>query len=409
MCGLVGIALKNDKGFYKKHEDIFYEMLYADALRGEDATGVVFVEKDGAFGIMKEASPSYYCSDNMKTSYISKAMISHGRAMIGHNRKATIGKIQDETSHPFVIDKKFAMVHNGTLQNHKKLADTVVDSEALAIHLSTVLTGTPSKEAVEEAFGKVEGAYALVAFDQPSNKLFITRNSQRPLAFIETDEAVYWASEWGMMSWIMTRNGIDVTKAKSYLADENKLYALDLEKGELSVMEFTPKKTQPVLTGVKTGKTTGPTQTVFTDRLSKQQFKAIKKRICYTTVSFWADDYVETHFPAKTLADGETKLNLLGTILDDVLDGMHTVVAQIDLNDYSTINERNLLEQLYAGRIYEMTYNNRTKQATVYIDRVTLIPSTRKTLSLPATVIDANVIRMKLDEKDKHETSASLH
>lgn len=417
MCGLVGVALKHSRGFYKKQEDIFFDLLYADALRGDDATGIVFVEKDGAFGIMKEASPAYYCRDTMRESKLNKGMMQWGRAMIGHNRKATVGQIKDDTSHPFVVDKKFAMVHNGTLYSHKKLADTVVDSEALAIHLSKVLTTGFNKENLEEEIGKVDGAYAIVAFDQPTNSIYITRNAQRPLAFIETDEAIFWASEYGMLSWVLNRHGIDLQKAKSAIAKEDHLYTIDLVKGEMKEEEFKPKKPQPVTkaTAVVTGGNTKvkDTSSGLTTSLSKNMFKSIKKKLIWSSLNFWADDYIEHNFPHKNIEDGETKVNLLGSILQETALGEdHSVVASIDMKDYPMLSGANLLTHMYTGRVYEMTFNSRTRQATLYMDRVTIIP---KSMNLPA-VIDAKYISDKLEEKeikltqqDKDETSTTLH
>jgi len=54
MCGLVGMIVKGNSGLIKQHEDTFYQLLYADALRGEDSTGVIGVEKDTTFHIAKE-------------------------------------------------------------------------------------------------------------------------------------------------------------------------------------------------------------------------------------------------------------------------------------------------------------------------------------------------------------------
>jgi len=411
MCGIVGLALKNKKGFYKKQEDIFYDLLYVDALRGDDATGVIFVEKDGSFGIQKEASPSYYCLDAIKNSNVNKSMMQFGQAIIGHNRKATVGKIEDATAHPFVVDSKFAMVHNGTLYNHKKMHDTTVDSEALAIHLSTVLTTGYTKDKLEEELGKVDGAFAVVAYDQPSNKIYITRNSQRPMAFIETDDAIFWASEYGMLSWILSRHGVDVSKAKCSIAKEDTLYTIDLDKGEMTEEAYTPKKPIPVtttaLTVVTGGKKKVTRTSEFNTHISKNMFKSIKKKLLWETMNFWADDYLERNFPPVTIEDGETQVNLLGSLLKETpLGEDHTVIAELDLTQHPTISAGNILKLMYTGRIYEMTYNAKTKQVTVHMDRVRIVPRSSEHKD---TIIDDSWIARKLEEHDKHETTIALH
>ena len=130
------MVLKHNTGLIKQTEDVFDQLLYANALRGEDSTGVIAVEKDSSFHIAKDASPSFWFGPAFKESDISKKMWNNAKAMIGHNRKKTIGKIEDATAHPFVVDDEFAMVHNGTLFGHAQLAKTEVDSEALAIVLA---------------------------------------------------------------------------------------------------------------------------------------------------------------------------------------------------------------------------------------------------------------------------------
>lgn len=153
MCGIIGGVIRSFYGFDKKTEDTFYQMLYANALRGDDSTGVVFIEKDTSFGIMKTAYSSAFVTDEFHDSKQGKAMWTQGKAMIGHNRKKTSGAISDTNAHPFVVDDTFAMVHNGTLYSHKHLADTEVDSEALAIHLSKVLNNEFTLEKFEESIG----------------------------------------------------------------------------------------------------------------------------------------------------------------------------------------------------------------------------------------------------------------
>ena len=117
-----------------------------------------------AIKIIKEVNkknPIYFrrcdrcgCEFEFEKSDMGKRVISKGKALIGHNRKATVGSVNNATAHPFVVGDSFAMVHNGTLRNHKALADTVVDSEALAIHLSKVLVEDFDKLKFEEEIGK---------------------------------------------------------------------------------------------------------------------------------------------------------------------------------------------------------------------------------------------------------------
>ena len=40
MCGLVGMIAIQSQGFSYKDKEMFNQLLYADAVRGEDSTGV---------------------------------------------------------------------------------------------------------------------------------------------------------------------------------------------------------------------------------------------------------------------------------------------------------------------------------------------------------------------------------
>lgn len=380
MCGIVGVVTKHTNGFSKKQEDAFYQMLFADTLRGDDSTGMILVEKDSSFGIMKEAAGAPYVIDSMRNSRMGKDMIFQGKALIGHNRAATRGAVVAENAHPFVVDNVFALVHNGTLYGHKELSDTTVDSEALAIHLKDVL-GSHDKAKLEEELGKVYGAYAIAAFHQEANKVFLTRNKERPLAIVETDDGWFWASEHGLLAWILSRNGYDFSKMKAEFIKEDVLYTFDLDKNTLVKEEYVPKKAVvlptvtksigPVMVGptATTGRATAATSKVG---LSKNEFKRYKKRLLYTTTTFYADDYVEKNFPA-TLEKGETEVLLFGESDDARFPFEHQVNAEFNLKSLG-IPYDTFLERIYQGRIVDMKFNARTKQVMIYLDRVSAIP-----------------------------------
>jgi hypothetical protein len=59
MCGLVCAIAKHASGFSRASLDAFHDLLYIDAVRGEDSTGVFLVEKDGDVSLAKEASHAY--------------------------------------------------------------------------------------------------------------------------------------------------------------------------------------------------------------------------------------------------------------------------------------------------------------------------------------------------------------
>ena len=384
MCGIVGVIPKAFNGFDKKTEDSFYQMLYVDALRGDDSTGVILVEKDTSFGIMKEAYSAAYSIDGIQYSKMGKSMYSQGKALIGHNRKKTSGAISDDNAHPFVVDDTFAMVHNGTLHNHKKLADTEVDSEALAIHLSKVLVKDFDKEAFEEAIGQVEGAYAIASYSQDADCVFITRNTQRPMAFVETKEGFFFASETLMLYWILARNGIDLKESQPEMIKENVLYKIDLNNNKLEKIEYTPKKATPVATHKATGKTVthpmtfaGNQQAVDSSKehkMSKNGFKVAKRHWLGKSFRFWADDYLEKHFP-QTIAQGETDVIIMGEHEEFAYE--HTIRGEFDLNELSP-SDMSIIDCLYSGTVKDMTYDKRSGCVTFHMGLLDKVPQSIK-------------------------------
>jgi len=184
MCGHVGFINKWATGFLEWDIKAFEEMLYIDAMRGEDATGICAINTMAGATVLKEAVHSAWFMYDKQYHEERKGWTKNLKAILGHNRKATMGGRKDEQSHPFLSNDRFVFFHNGTLHSHKHLADTEVDSEALGMHL-TVCEGDVDKLAT--ALQKVHGAYACVWYDADKNTIYFLRNEQRTLSFI-----IFW-------------------------------------------------------------------------------------------------------------------------------------------------------------------------------------------------------------------------
>lgn len=378
MCGIVGIAVKAKNGFTKQTEDSFFDLLFADTLRGDDSTGIIYVENNASFGIMKEASSGSWFAPSAAQDETLSGMYSRGKAYIGHNRAATKGAVSDENAHPFVVDNTFAMVHNGTLLSHKELADTTVDSEALAIHLSKVLIKDFDKVKFEEAIGKVNGAFAIAAYNQEANQIYLTRNSQRPLCLFELDDCWMWASEGLMLPWIANRNSVDIKNKQLMPIKEHQLVIIDLDTNIITMEDYVPKKAKPpaTQTGGQLKITHTPTitktfKTLPQGAVSKNEFKRLRKRHLQSVITFWVDDYLEKAFP-RTIADGEKEVNLLGQC--EELDFAHTVSALFDI--YEAAPGTGLTEELYTGRITDMVYSRRGL-VSVIVSQATQTPKSK--------------------------------
>lgn len=197
MCGIVGMVAKQRQGFYTHDVNVFSQMLVADSVRGIDGTGVFGTYGTGSVGWLKVAAHPYALLMNDKFDSWARAMTQKFDMVVGHNRKATAGGKTHENAHPF-IHEHIILVHNGVVHNHKSMAETEVDSHAIA-H-SIVDKGH------EETIAKLEGAFALVWFDMKDRTLRIVRNSQRPLFLVETPTQFVFASEGSMLAWLGDRN-----------------------------------------------------------------------------------------------------------------------------------------------------------------------------------------------------------
>lgn len=199
MCGLVSVITKNSYGFSKKQVDVFSLLLFADLLRGDDSTGVFVTTTKGEVALAKDIGHSFDFIKTPEYGRLCTRAVKEGTTMVGHNRKATTGKITDMNAHPFAVEDKIILSHNGTLWgDHKTMADVEVDSHAIAHVLA-------QKGSVQEAMKEVHGAYALIFYEVEKQRLNFLRNPSRPLYWVETDAEYIWCSEKNMIDWAVSR------------------------------------------------------------------------------------------------------------------------------------------------------------------------------------------------------------
>ena len=245
MCGLVAMISKHQMGFNMKDADIFQQLLYADAVRGWDATGVMGVDMLGNVDIKKKACAAGPFVITKEYEDFSKKIVSKYGMVVGHNRKATSGEKRNEDAHPFWDkEEKVCLVHNGMIANHKEFCtNSTVDSASIA-------TALGQAENIESVIGKIEGAFALIWYDTEKRELNFIRNTQRPLFIVETQSSYLLASEQSMAFWVCHRNGIKVTTMTECVP--MKLYTItsDDRKVVEGVTVEPPKKIIPQVIGI---------------------------------------------------------------------------------------------------------------------------------------------------------------
>lgn len=120
---------------------------------------------------------------------------------VGHHRSATKGTVNDQNAHPFHFGH-ITMVHNGTLTSGVDLKKFSVDSEGICAAIA---------EHGVEAFSKLHGAYACVWWDSEKKQLHFFKNDERPLTIIKHRNSIIFASEWGMLDWLLRRTQVGFT------------------------------------------------------------------------------------------------------------------------------------------------------------------------------------------------------
>lgn len=206
----------------------------AGSLRGMDSSGALQVDSKGTVYTYKQAmSGSDFVRDAKALAYVRDAATSV--LTVCHTRAATRGKVSAENAHPFNIevedDKLLVGVHNGTLHSwegkKKKGKDVEVDSNWAFQHIA---------EKGVDAFEDFTGAFCFIWYDmREPGKVFMARNTQRPMHFSITKDkaAMYFASEAGMVAWLLDRNDIR-TEDEVYSLEPMKLYTFDLTGKEIT-------------------------------------------------------------------------------------------------------------------------------------------------------------------------------
>ena len=230
MCGIIGIVTPK---LTVPHENFVQQALIADMLRGFDSTGMAALNEAGwqwskkavngvDFIALKEDTPLQDCTLNKPA------------AIIGHNRAATKGKVNGANSHPFHHGDIIG-VHNGTLRSYHNLDNTTfgTDSECLYHHLS--------KNGLVDTLENITGAWCLVWLNTKEDTLNIIRNDERPMSIAHLEGGGYaYASEMGMLKWLLNRNKIKVKEYFSLKEDVLMTVHKDTGIATFEKIEFTP-------------------------------------------------------------------------------------------------------------------------------------------------------------------------
>lgn len=189
LCGIIGY-----NGFRNSNK-VIVECLKRLEYRGYDSAGVGILGKK--LQIFKEVG---------EISKLEKEIPDFkGDIGIGHTRWATHGGVTKENAHPQLdCDKKIAVVHNGIIENFKKLKENLekkghkftsqTDTEIIAHLIQEAYNGN-LENAVFSALKKIKGSYAIAVICKNEPDKLIGARKESPLVIGVGDNENFLASD----------------------------------------------------------------------------------------------------------------------------------------------------------------------------------------------------------------------
>ena len=179
MCGIVGILGNHEAS------PILVDALKRLEYRGYDSSGIATIN-DGGLERRREIGKLVNLADKLVHQPLK------GKIGIGHTRWATHGSPTLANAHPQKTGK-VAVVHNGIIENFKKLRDELIsnganfqsetDTETIAqLCMSFIDGGDDPKIAAKKTLARLEGAYALCFLFHGYDNLLIAARKGSPLA-----------------------------------------------------------------------------------------------------------------------------------------------------------------------------------------------------------------------------------
>lgn len=179
MCGIVGAVAERNV------VQILLEGLRRLEYRGYDSSGVALIH-DHHLSVTRRVGKVKALSDAIDDSN------GIGATGIAHTRWATHGGVTEANAHPHISQDRFAVVHNGIIENHKSLRSELTgkgyvftsdtDTETIAHTVAELRKTTDSLlQAVLKAVPTFHGAYGTVIIDKLDPSTMVVARSGSPL------------------------------------------------------------------------------------------------------------------------------------------------------------------------------------------------------------------------------------
>ena len=192
MCGIVGVI------GIEPAAPLLLEALRRLEYRGYDSAGIATLVGDG---IARRRAPGKL----VNLAAVLEQEPLPGVVGIGHTRWATHGAPTQRNAHPHGTPR-VSVVHNGIIENHAELRaeleqagqvfETETDTETVAQLVDLNLRrGMDPVDAARQAFGRLEGAYALAMVFAGHPELMVGAQHGAPLAVGFGETAMYLGSD----------------------------------------------------------------------------------------------------------------------------------------------------------------------------------------------------------------------
>ena len=182
MCGIVGAVAERNV------VQILLEGLKRLEYRGYDSAGVALVDTNNhnKLSVVRRTGKVIELANAINDTN------GLGTTGIAHTRWATHGGVTEANAHPHSSEERFAVVHNGIIENHKSLRDMLTqkgftftsdtDTETIAHSVALHMQSTDDLlSAVQAAVKSFKGAYGAVVMDQTTPEKLVVARSGSPL------------------------------------------------------------------------------------------------------------------------------------------------------------------------------------------------------------------------------------
>ncbi len=230
MCGIYGIVKFKNSTFNTKLLRVILKKLALESkLRGRDATGYAFMQKNG-INIFKHNvyADSFIDLKNYK-KVVRENMLGENDpcVVIGHTRQQTLGSPTNPNNNHPIRTGSIVGVHNGMISNHNEIFKWLneqssgkikriaqVDSEAIFSMIDYMSStfkwpakhsnnnnifghiGDPTSKAITRVAAKLRGSFAcaLLDADNPNNMWLFRGNGQLAVNYYRKEKLLIFAS-----------------------------------------------------------------------------------------------------------------------------------------------------------------------------------------------------------------------